>query len=142
MQKITRTSPAVNDRTTIHAVSVKSLSGFFNINGRFLKIRLSALTKGKKGFFLFCFVLFCFFQLQHRAQGFWKMDGGGCVDKELGVKLQLINVAQAKFLQIISSFYKAWSSTKHIIGSRWERKCRCFKDLAGSRQKMCNVEEV
>lgn len=101
-----RVSPAVNDRTTIHAVSVKGVEGSLSINQRFLKLGFPALTKKKE--------LSFHLDPEHRASGKW----GVCFDNELDSQLQFINTDHAMSLQLIPSFYKAWMATKHIIGPK------------------------
>lgn len=62
------------------------------------------------------------FQLdtKHRASGKWR--AGVCFDNELDINLQFINTDHAMSLELISSFYKAWFSTKHITDFKKKKK--------------------
>lgn len=76
------------------------------------------------------------FQLdtKHRASGKWR--AGVCFDNELEINLQFINTDHAMSLELISSFYKAWFSTKHITDFKKKKKnSRHHKGPAGSRRK-------
>lgn len=84
-------------------------------------------------------LLFCLhagrlsFQLdpEHKPLGKW----GVCFGNELEIELQLINIDHTMLLQLISSFYKAWFSTKHNTSPKWIKKKK-KKRLSGFKAEM------
>lgn len=122
-------SSAVHNRTTIPEISLGHQAVFCSIKHHFLRVCLPALRRTRKP----CFVATA------QSLGCRHM-GGSSSDEESDIRLQLINVDHTVFLQIISSFYKAWFSTKHTTGFQKEEKNKSsyHNGTAGSRRRRCN----